>query len=181
MLNSRSNAPHAPCHNVVRSVPDLAACCCVRHTICATLGSRPPPPWAAVSVPKSGRRDGRDVCGPSLWTAGRCCCSCQKLAGRLGYTVNAYEGQRDRKPVRNRHMPHVLPEGWGHARAGSRVPFVRTACQECSRRLGKGVWRCEGCHESGLCWDHAIASPASLRVIGWMWRLRGAFVLVLNE
>ena len=74
--------------------------------------------------------------------------------------VNDYDGDRDRKPVRHRHMPDTLPPHWTQSAAGKRVPYVYTACKECSRRLKKAVWLCEGCHEEHRCWDHEMAKPA---------------------
>ena len=67
---------------------------------------------------------------------------------------------RNRKRVGTRHMPDTMPPHWTHVAAGARVPQVKTACKECSRRLKKAVWLCEGCHEEHRCWDHEMAKPA---------------------
>lgn len=98
------------------------------------------------------------------WTTGGKCCACQKLAEREGYMLNTYEGCRDRKPVRNRHMPDTMPDHWTHVTGGGLVPKRRTACLECSRRLKKPVWLCPECHTNHLIWDHEMGMPAGYRV-----------------
>ena len=85
------------------------------------------------------------------WTAGGTCRCCQKLAERSGYMLYDYESEKDRKRVGIRCMPDTMPPHWPHATAGGGVPRVRTACKECSRRLKKAVWLCEGCHEEHQC------------------------------
>ena len=57
-------------------------------------------------------------------------------------------------------MPDTMPPHWTHVAAGARVPFVRTACKDCTRRLKKPVWLCEGCNDERRCWDHEMAKPA---------------------
>ena len=116
------------------------------------------------ALPKSGKEHYKNGRPTAWWTSGGKCSACQKLAERDGYMVNAYEGERGRKPVGTRHMPDVLPPHWTHAPAGEPVPIVRTACKECSRRARKAVWLCEGCHKEHRCWDHEMATPAWHRV-----------------
>ena len=102
---------------------------------------------------------------PTAWYSdGGHCCACQKLAERLGYMVNIYEGERNRKPVWKRHMPTVMPAHWTHVNGDARVPKRSTACLECSKRLRRPVWLCPECHKSHEIWDHEMAKPASHRV-----------------
>ena len=98
------------------------------------------------------------------YTSGGHCCACQKLAERLGYMVNIYEGERNWKPVWVRHMPTVMPDHWMHVNGDACVPKRRTACLDCSKRLRRPVWLCPECHESHEIWDHEMAKPASHRV-----------------
>ena len=76
----------------------------------------------------------------------------------------AYEGVRNRKKVGTRHMPDTLPSHWTHAKAGVPVPKVRTACIQCTKRRGKAVWLCDGCHDNHMCWDHEMSKVAWHRV-----------------
>ena len=104
------------------------------------------------------------------WTSGGHCCACMALAKDLhGDVVYQFEGQRraregPREGGSTRHMPKDMPSHWSHVQGGKPVPRVRTACLECSRRLGKAVWLCPGCHNSEAIWDHEMAKPASQRV-----------------
>ena len=81
------------------------------------------------------------------YTSGGHCCACQKLAERLGYMVNIYEGERNWKPVWVRHMPTVMPDHWMHVNGDACVPKRRTACLDCSKRLRRPVWLCPECRE----------------------------------
>ena len=112
------------------------------------------------ALPKAGKEHYKNGRPTAFWTSGGACRCCQKLAEREGYMQYDYAAERGRKRFGHRHMPDTLPPHWMQKWAGKRVPVVKTACKECSKRLKKAVWLCEGCHEESQCWDHQMAKPA---------------------